>query len=89
MLTILSSWDDWVSEDRLRKGTEENKELASNLRREVEESIKQKSSKASAKKRATSDRSSVRNSEERGNSVGRGLKRARDNDIEKVSRFTL
>ncbi|KAJ5101650.1 hypothetical protein NUU61_003872 [Penicillium alfredii] len=81
------TWDDWVSEDRLRKGTEENKELASNLRREVEESIKQKSSKASAKKRATSDRSSVRNSEERGNSVGRGLKRARDNDIEKEEHF--
>ena len=31
-----SSWDDWVPQDRLRKFTEENRELANNLRKEME-----------------------------------------------------
>ncbi|KAJ6089897.1 hypothetical protein N7467_005113 [Penicillium canescens] len=85
-----NTWDDWVLEDRLRKHTEDNRELANNLRREAEASIRQKTTKASAKKRATSDRSSVRDSEERGNSVpGRGTKRARDNDIEKEESFNM
>ncbi|KAJ5297455.1 hypothetical protein PENANT_c005G08334 [Penicillium antarcticum] len=85
-----NTWDDWVLEDRLRKHTEDNRELANNLRREAEASIRQKSTKASAKKRAASDRSSVRDSEERGNSVpGRGTKRARDNDIEKEESFHM
>ncbi|KAJ5298903.1 uncharacterized protein N7443_007023 [Penicillium atrosanguineum] len=80
------SWDDWVLEDRLRKASDENRELASNLRRDVEQSAR-KQAKPTAKKRAMSDRSSVRDSEERGASVpGRGGKRARgENDIEKVS----
>lgn len=86
VLTLSSRWDDWVLEDRLRKATEENRELASNLRREVEASVRQKQVKPASKKRAMSDRSSVRDSEERGNSVpGRAGKRARgENDIEKV-----
>lgn len=73
-------------EDRLRKATEENRELAANLRREVEAAARQKNAKPTAKKRAMSDRSSVRDSEERGNSVpGRASKRARgETDIEKV-----
>ncbi|KAF3387330.1 Chromatin modification-related protein eaf3 [Penicillium rolfsii] len=80
-----NTWDDWVLEDRLRKATDENRELAANLRREVEAAARQKNAKPAAKKRAMSDRSSVRDSEERGNSVpGRASKRARgENDIEK------
>ncbi|KAJ5179794.1 Chromatin modification-related protein eaf3 [Penicillium capsulatum] len=79
-----NTWDDWVLEDRLRKATDENRELAANIRREAEESVRAKSSKSGPKKRGTSERDSVRDSEERGNSVpGRGNKRARgDNDIE-------
>ena len=81
-----SRWDDWVLEDRLRKATEENRELAANLRREVEASARQKTAKPNKNKRALSDRGSVRDSEERGSSVpGRGNKRAKgENDIEKV-----
>ena len=71
-------------EDRLRKATEENRELATNIRREAEASLRARNSKGNPKKRAMSDRSSMRDSEERGNSVGRGNKRVRENDIEKV-----
>ncbi|KAJ5880305.1 Chromatin modification-related protein eaf3 [Penicillium subrubescens] len=84
-----NTWDDWVLEDRLRKATEENRELAANLRREVEAAARQKNAKPTAKKRAMSDRSSVRDSEERGNSVpGRASKRARgEADLEKEETF--
>ncbi|KAE8359805.1 MRG-domain-containing protein [Aspergillus caelatus] len=83
-----NTWDDWVPQDRLRKFTEENRELATTLRREAEAAFRQKSTKASAKKRGGSDRSSARGSEERQMSVpGRGTKRARDNDIEKEDSF--
>jgi hypothetical protein len=56
------------------------------LRREVEAAARQKNAKPTAKKRAMSDRSSVRDSEERGTSApGRASKRARgETDIEKV-----
>lgn len=84
MLTALLSWDDWVLEDRLRKATEDNRELATSLRREAESALRAKSSKPLAKKRGTSDRSSARDSEDRGSVPGRGTKRARDHDIEKV-----
>ncbi|KAJ6008172.1 hypothetical protein N7540_012148 [Penicillium herquei] len=83
-----NTWDDWVREDRLRKWTDENRELATNIRREAEASLRAKNSKQPSKKRATSDRSSVRDSEERGNSVpGRGNKRARETDIEREEHF--
>ncbi|KAF7720021.1 Uncharacterized protein PECH_008107 [Penicillium ucsense] len=84
-----NTWDDWVLEDRLRKATEENRELAANLRREVEAAARQKNAKPTSKKRAMSERSSVRDSEERGNSVpGRASKRARgETDIEKEETF--
>ncbi|KAJ5585539.1 Chromatin modification-related protein eaf3 [Penicillium hispanicum] len=78
-----NTWDDWVLEDRLRKATEENRELATNIRREAEASLRAKNARANPKKRAMSDRSSVRDSEERGGSVGRANKRVRENDIEK------
>ena len=82
----LARWDDWVPQDRLRKFTDENRELATTLRREAEAAFRQKPNKAIMKKRGGSDRSSARGSEERQMSVpGRGTKRARENDIEKVS----
>ncbi|KAB8072890.1 MRG-domain-containing protein [Aspergillus leporis] len=83
-----NTWDDWVPQDRLRKFTEENRELATTLRREAEAAFRQKSTKSSTKKKGGSDRSSARGSEERQMSVpGRGTKRARDNDIEKEDNF--
>lgn len=83
-----NTWDDWVLEDRLRKATEENRELAANLRREVETSTR-RNAKTNKNKRALSDRDSVRDSEERGSSVpGRGNKRSKgENDIEKEEAF--
>ncbi|KAL2835175.1 MRG-domain-containing protein [Aspergillus cavernicola] len=83
-----NTWDDWVPQDRLRKFSEENRELATTLRREAEAALRQKSTKTPVKKRGGSDRSSARGSEERQTSVpGRGTKRARDNDVEKDESF--
>ena len=67
--------------ERLRKLTDENREIANNLMRE---SRPQQSKKQ--KKNAGSDLSSTRDSEERQftPAFGRGGKRGRDNDIEKV-----
>ena len=83
---VLNSWDDWVPQDRLRKFTEENRELAATLRREVESAFRQRSGqKGPSKKKGGSDRDSGRGSEERQSSVpARGNKRGRDNEIEKV-----
>ncbi|KAI9799261.1 MAG: Esa1p-associated factor [Piccolia ochrophora] len=89
-----NTWDDWVPQDRLRKFTEENRELASNLRKEVEEQMRAatgaKKNAASHKKKGAaggSDFSSARGSEERHSSVQaggpRGQKRGRDFDIER------
>ncbi|KAF9888114.1 Esa1p-associated factor [Aspergillus nanangensis] len=84
-----NTWDDWVPQDRLRKFTEENRELATTLRREAEAAFRQKNTtKTSTKRRGGSDRSSARDSEERQMSVpGRGTKRGRENDIEKEDNF--
>ncbi|KAJ5972360.1 Histone acetylase complex subunit MRG15-2 [Penicillium vulpinum] len=84
-----NTWDDWVLEDRLRKHTEDNRELANNLRREAEASFRLKNTKVPTKKRAGSDRDSVRDSEERGSVPGRGTKRARDSEIEKEESFNI
>ncbi|KUM62573.1 hypothetical protein ACN42_g4546 [Penicillium freii] len=84
-----NTWDDWVLEDRLRKHTEDNRELANNLRREAEASFRLKNTKVTAKKRAGSDRDSVRDSEEGGSVPGRGTKRARDSEIEKVCNYHI
>ena len=86
-------WDDWVPQDRLRKFTEENKELAQDLRQDLKrelEAQRQRAAPKSAvgrKKTAGSDFSSIRGSEERHSSVpvtGRGTKRGRDMDLDKV-----
>ena len=94
------SWDDWVSHDRLRKLTEENKELAAALKKELDAQRQQMAAtskkgagakkKSAAAARAASDISSVRGSEEphsAGHSAAgpRGQKRGRESDAEKVS----
>lgn len=72
----------------MRKLTEENKQLATNLKREIDEMNPRaaaKSAKSIKKKTAGSDLSSARGSEERQSlPPGRGQKRGRDNEIEKV-----
>lgn len=81
------SWDDWVPQDRLRKNTDESRELAANLKKAAhEQSAKSsKSSTVNKTRRGQTDLASGRGSEERTSSIpARGTKRARDNDIEKV-----
>lgn len=86
-----NTWDDWVPEDRLRKLTPENKELANNLRHEVLQSQRsQRALAATSSKKKT--QSSTRGSEERQTSVAtgagpRGQKRGRDYEIEKEEAF--
>jgi hypothetical protein len=84
-------WDDWVPEDRVRKFTDENKELAAQLHTQMKALQRgPKSVTKSTKKPNGSDFSSARGSEERHTSVaapgGRaGQRRNRDYDIETVS----
>lgn len=85
-------WDDWVSGERIRKNSEENRELQQSLKREFDSQNRKpapiKSTASSRKKPLGSDLSSGRGSEDRHSSVpagGRGTKRGRDNEIEKVS----
>lgn len=83
------SWDDWVPQDRVRKFTEENKELAAQLHtamKEVQESKAPKSAKKGG--RANGSGISSRGSEERTGSVGTlggRNRRNRDYDLEHVS----
>ncbi|EXJ85642.1 hypothetical protein A1O1_06008 [Capronia coronata CBS 617.96] len=86
-----NTWDDWVPQDRLRKLTDDNRELAANLRRELAASAPKVVPKSATKPRRGhgSEIGSGRGSEERTSSgpavaTGRGSKRTRDNDIEKV-----
>lgn len=89
---FISRWDDWVPQERLRKLTDDNKELAANLRRELTQQSAPKSAQkplppSKTRRGQGSDLGSGRGSEERHSSVpagGRGTKRGRDNDIEKV-----
>jgi len=83
------SWDDWVPQSRLRKLNDENRELASNLKREMYQLLNRgKVTTTSTKtKAASSDFSSNRGSEDRHltpAATGRGQKRGRDTEIEKV-----
>ena len=83
----LPSWDDWVPQDRIRKMNEDNKALAANLKFEMDKLLRPKAVAASNKKKAAgSDLSSNRGSEERHATpiTGRGQKRGRDYEIEKV-----
>ena len=85
-----NSWDDWALESRCRKVTAENKELQLSLQKEYNAARKAPAkSTASRKKAIGSDLSSGRGSEDRSSApVGRGTKRGRDMEIEKVSSKT-
>ncbi|RKF75432.1 Chromatin modification-related protein eaf3 [Golovinomyces cichoracearum] len=93
-------WDDWILQDRVRKFTEANKELATQLQYQVKasKSGQQKMSASKSGKRVTGGRgavpssglSSTRGSEERNASVplsqsARAPRRNRDYDVETVS----
>lgn len=82
------SWDDWVEEDRLRKLTPENRELANSLRHAVLE--QQRAQRAQAQPMKKKAQTSTRGSEERQTPAQtvqpRGQKRMRDHDLEKVSK---
>lgn len=85
-------WDDWVPSDRVRKLTEENKEIAAQLHHQMKQQHpgSKSFSKGSKGKPNGSDFSSARGSEERHTSVaapgGRGgARRHRDYDLENVS----
>ncbi|ORY11653.1 MRG-domain-containing protein [Clohesyomyces aquaticus] len=84
-----NTWDDWVPEDRLRKLTQENRELANNLRHEVLAAQRAAKAPPAASKKKT--QGSARGSEERQTSVTaagpRGQKRYRDQDLEKEEVF--
>ncbi|KAI8956871.1 chromo domain-like protein [Daldinia sp. FL1419] len=81
-----ASWDDWVSQDRIRKFTEDNKQLASQL--EAQARMRSSGPKGGKKgvKANGSEMSSARGSEERaaGSSSfgGRGPRRGRDYELE-------
>jgi hypothetical protein len=95
---IFHRWDDWVPGERLRKLTEENRELANNLKKDMDaqrRAATSKPSSTSTKKRALGSDpagSSARGSEDRSSAVPqppRGTKRAREAEgIDKVSFFT-
>ncbi|KAK1596626.1 MRG-domain-containing protein [Colletotrichum navitas] len=83
-----NTWDDWVSIDRIRKFTEENKELASTLHAQMKDLRQKNSAKAPKKGLRVNGTDSARGSEERTSGVaanGRGPRRARDFDLEQTS----
>lgn len=100
-LTRSRSWDDWVSQERIRKLTDENKELAANLRKDMDAQRRAASGKpslTSTKKRglgSDAPGSSARGSEDRSSVAPppppRGTKRAREIEgIDKVGfRFSF
>ncbi|EFW21554.1 Esa1p-associated factor [Coccidioides posadasii str. Silveira] len=73
------TWDDWVSQDRLRKYTEENKELASTLRRQAEAAMR---SRTKSGKKKAADLASSRSNDERPS-----RKRGRETEIEAEEDF--
>jgi mortality factor 4-like protein 1 len=85
-----SQWDDWVLSDRIKKFTDENKDLAAALHTQMKSL--QKGSKGPLKKKGGangSDFSSARGSEERTASVAQsGRRRAREFDVEDVSTYS-
>ncbi|KAI9724223.1 MAG: Esa1p-associated factor [Chrysothrix sp. TS-e1954] len=86
------TWDEWVEEKDVYKNNEENQQWAKDLKGYIlktnrEEEKQKKLDKASAKSRKSTGAvggseqdSSLRGSEERGSSVVRGTKRARDHE---------
>ncbi|ELR02578.1 Esa1p-associated factor [Pseudogymnoascus destructans] len=91
-----NTWDDWVPQDRVRKFTEENKQLAAQLHEQMKalqgKPAPSASKSAKTKGRANgSDFSSARGSEERGSMAaqggGRAPRRLRDYDLEQEDGF--
>ncbi|KZL79208.1 keratinolytic protein [Colletotrichum incanum] len=85
-----NTWDDWVSIDRIRKFTEENKELASTLHAQMKDLRQKSSAKAPKKGLRVNGTDSARGSEERTAGVaasGRGPRRARDFDLEQYEEY--
>ncbi|KAI8625780.1 MRG-domain-containing protein [Xylariaceae sp. FL1651] len=86
-----ASWDDWVSHDRIRKLTEDNKQLAAQLQAQAR--MRAPGAKGGKKgvKTNGSEMSSARGSEERaaGTSsfAGRGPRRGRDYELETEEAF--
>ncbi|RYC61353.1 hypothetical protein CHU98_g4855 [Xylaria longipes] len=80
-----SSWDDWVTHDRIRKFTEDNKQLATQLAQARTRPPGSKGGKKGAKATG-SEMSSARGSEERAAAsssfAGRGPRRGRDYELE-------
>jgi hypothetical protein len=91
VLTFSRSWDDWVPQDRLRKFTEENLELAKNLKKEIDRVNQMSRSTGGRPTASTKSRKgpgSARPSEERSTPQQiAGKKRVRDADTERVSRI--
>lgn len=86
LLVFYCSWDDWVPQERLRKYSEENQELARNLKKEMErvnQLLRPQKPAASSKRKGGA---SGRGSEERNSTPAAlaGKKRGRELDIEKV-----
>lgn len=88
-----ASWDDWVSQDRMRKYTEENKQLATQLAAQARARTQGAKGGKKGARANGSEMSSARGSEERvaGSSSfgGRGPRRGRDYELESVSTFVL
>ncbi|KAH8159543.1 hypothetical protein CIB48_g8702 [Xylaria polymorpha] len=80
-----SSWDDWVTHDRIRKFTEDNKQLAAQLAQARTRTPGSKGAKKGVKATG-SEMSSARGSEERAAAsssfAGRGPRRGRDYELE-------
>lgn len=86
-----NSWDDWVPQDRVRKFTDENKELAAQLHTQMR-NLQRQSKGVGKNPKGTrangSEMGSGRGSEERNPSVaaqGSRQRRNRDYDLEPVS----
>ncbi|KAI2631657.1 MRG-domain-containing protein [Xylaria nigripes] len=81
-----ASWDDWVTHDRIRKLTDDNKQLAAQLQAQAR--MRAPGAKGGKKgvKAAGSEMSSTRGSEERAAAsssfAGRGPRRGRDYELE-------
>ncbi|KAI1457852.1 MRG-domain-containing protein [Annulohypoxylon moriforme] len=86
-----ASWDDWVSQDRIRKFTDDNKQLASQLQAQARSRTSGPKGGKKGVKANGSEMSSARGSEERvaGSSSfgGRGPRRGRDFELENEDNF--
>ncbi|KAI1372261.1 MRG-domain-containing protein [Hypoxylon crocopeplum] len=86
-----ASWDDWVSQDRIRKFTDDNKQLASQLQAQARMRAQGPKGGKKGVKTNGSEMSSARGSEERAAGAssfgGRGPRRGRDYELENEDAF--